>query len=210
MRKSALLAAGFGIVALAILAAGCARGGATDAPAGAGGESSAGRSAMSSEKPPVVLSDEEWKKRLTAEQYRVARQAGTEAPHGAAYREFERQGSGTYFCVCCGAELFTSKEKFHSGCGWPSFFDAAKAGNVVEKVDHSLGMKRVEVVCRRCDGHLGHVFDGEGFKTPTDRRFCINAASMTFVPEGGAPPPLLDPQSDAVAAQKKAVAADAP
>lgn len=165
---------------------------------------------MSSENPPVRLSDEEWRKRLTAEQYRVARLAGTEAPHGAAYREFERQGSGTYFCICCGAELFTSKEKFASGCGWPSFYDAAKAGNVLEKPDRSHGMVRVEVVCRRCGGHLGHVFDGEGFQTPTDRRFCINAASMTFVPEGGKRPPLLDPASDAVAAQKASVAADSP
>jgi peptide-methionine (R)-S-oxide reductase len=84
-------------------------------------------------KPEVTLSEEEWKKRLSDEQYRVTRTAGTERPFGQVYEEFEKQGEGTYFCVCCNAELFTSKEKFHSGCGWPSFYDASKAKNVLEQ-----------------------------------------------------------------------------
>lgn len=131
----------------------------------------------------VTRTEEEWKKQLTPEQYRVSRQAGTERPFGDAYKEFKKQGAGTYFCVCCGNKLFTSKEKFDSGCGWPSFYDPATATGVKEKRDDSLGMVRVEVVCSKCDAHLGHVFEGEGFKTPTDRRFCINAAALRYMPE---------------------------
>ena len=132
----------------------------------------------------VARTEEDWKKLLTPEQYRVTRQAGTERPFGEAYKEFKAQGEGTYHCVCCGNRLFTSKEKFDSGCGWPSFYDPATATGVREKPDHSLGMVRVEVVCAQCDAHLGHVFEGEGFKTPTDRRFCINAVALRYVPAG--------------------------
>lgn len=130
----------------------------------------------------VVKSETEWRKQLTPEQYYVLREAGTERPFGAAYEEFKKQGVGTYVCGGCGAELFSSKEKFDSHCGWPSFYDPAHAKNVVTREDNTLGMKRVEVLCARCGGHLGHVFTGEGFPTPTDKRYCINAVSLKFVP----------------------------
>lgn len=136
----------------------------------------------------VIKSDEDWRKVLTDEQFRVTRKAGTERPNGEEYAKFNAQGEGTYYCVCCGAELFTSNEKFHSGCGWPSFYDQSKAKNITEKKDMSHGMLRIEVVCKVCDAHLGHVFDGEGFKTPTDRRYCINGVAMTFVEKGGKAP----------------------
>lgn len=127
-------------------------------------------------------SDEEWRRDLTPEQYRVLREAGTERPFGRAYEEFSRQGEGVYVCAGCGARLFSSREKFDSHCGWPSFFDPADAANVVTRDDHALGMRRTEVCCARCGGHLGHVFTGEGFPTPTDQRYCINGVALTFVP----------------------------
>lgn len=130
----------------------------------------------------VVKSDEEWKKALTAEQYHILRQAGTERPNGPVYKEFKKQGEGSYHCAGCGALLFSSKEKFDSGCGWPSFYDPAKAENVRIRKDVSLGMTRVEVICAKCGGHLGHVFEGEGFNTPTDKRYCINGGGLKFVP----------------------------
>lgn len=133
----------------------------------------------------VVKTDEEWKKELTPEQYRILRQSGTERANGEVYQEFKKQGEGSYHCAGCNALLFTSNEKFDSGCGWPSFYDPAKAENVVLKKDTSGGMTRVEVVCAKCDGHLGHVFEGEGFNTPTDKRFCINGGGLIFVPAGG-------------------------
>jgi peptide-methionine (R)-S-oxide reductase len=163
------------------LAPACSR--AEDKPA-------ASKEAQPMENAKVIKSDEEWKKTLTPEQFAITRRAATEPPNGAAYEEFNKQGEGTYYCVCCGAELFTSSEKFHSGCGWPSFYDSSKAKNVLERVDDSHGMHRVETVCKRCDAHLGHVFEKEGFKTPTDRRFCINGAALKFVPKGGTPPKL--------------------
>ncbi len=132
----------------------------------------------------VTKTDEEWRKELTPEQYRVLRQAGTERAFGAAYEEFKNQGEGKYVCGGCGAELFSSKEKFDSHCGWPSFYDPANAKNVISREDISGGMVRTEVVCAKCDGHLGHVFKGEGFKTPTDQRYCINGVSLKFVPAG--------------------------
>ncbi len=153
----------------------------------------------------VTKTDDEWRKKLTAEQYAVTRHAATEAPNGKAYEEFNAQGDGTYYCVCCGAELFTSKEKFHSGCGWPSFYDPSKAKNVEERADDSHGTHRVEVVCKRCDAHLGHVFEKEGFKTPTNRRFCINGAALNFVPKGGTAPKLELLDSDKVKSAKEAV-----
>jgi peptide-methionine (R)-S-oxide reductase len=134
----------------------------------------------------VSKSDEEWRRTLTPEQYRVLRQAGTEQPFGAAYDEFKKQGAGTYVCGGCGAELFSSKEKFDSHCGWPSFYDPANAKNVITREDSSLGTRRTEVICARCGGHLGHVFTGEGFPTPTDKRYCINGVSLKFVPAGEA------------------------
>jgi peptide-methionine (R)-S-oxide reductase len=130
----------------------------------------------------VVKTDEEWKKILTPEQYRILRQSGTERAHGEVYNEFKKQGEGTYHCAGCNALLFSSKEKFDSGCGWPSFYDPAKAQNVSTKTDNSGGYVRIEVICAKCDGHLGHVFEGEGFKTPTDKRYCINGVGLKFVP----------------------------
>ena len=130
----------------------------------------------------VVKTDAEWKAELTAEQYRILRQAGTEAPHGKAYKDFKAQTKGTYHCAGCNALLFSSNEKFDSGCGWPSFYDPAKAQNVTTKRDNSLGVLRIEVTCAKCGGHLGHVFEGEGFKTPTDKRYCINGGGLVFVP----------------------------
>lgn len=130
----------------------------------------------------VVKTDEEWREMLTPEQFRVAREGGTERAFGKAYHEFKKQGAGVYQCICCGAELFSSNEKFDSGCGWPSFYDPSKAKNVRSLVDLSHGMVRTEVRCARCDAHLGHVFEGEGFDTPTDKRFCINAVTLKFVP----------------------------
>jgi peptide-methionine (R)-S-oxide reductase len=136
----------------------------------------------------VDKTDAEWKKLLTPEQYRILRKAGTEAPHGEIYKEFKHQGVGTYHCAGCGALLFSSKEKFDSGCGWPSFYDPAKAENVKLRKDVSLGMVRTEVICAKCGGHLGHVFEGEGFDTPTDKRFCINGVGLRFVPAKTAQP----------------------
>jgi len=130
----------------------------------------------------VTKTDEEWKKSLTPEQYRILRKAGTEAPFGPAYNEFKNQAVGTYVCAGCDTELFSSKEKFDSKCGWPSFYDPSKAKNVKTSVDWHLGYPRTEVRCATCDGHLGHVFTGEGFDTPTDKRFCINGTVLKFVP----------------------------
>lgn len=141
----------------------------------------------SSEKPTeptttVEKTEAEWKAQLSPEQYRVARQSGTEAPNGEVYKQFKAQGAGTYYCVGCNAELFSSEEKFDSRCGWPSFYDPANAKNVKSVADYSGGMVRTEVKCAVCDAHLGHVFKGEGFNTPTDKRYCINGVVLKFVP----------------------------
>ena len=136
----------------------------------------------------VVKTDAEWKKQLTPEQYRILRESGTERANGEVYKEFKHQGKGTYHCAGCNALLFSSDHKFDSGCGWPSFYDPAKAENVVLKKDSSLGAVRTEVTCAKCDGHLGHVFDGEGYKTPTDQRYCINGGGLIYVPEKDAAP----------------------
>ena len=130
----------------------------------------------------VEMDDTEWKKKLTPEQYRILRKAGTERPYGDVYNTFKKQGGGKYFCAGCDAELFSSNEKFDSKCGWPSFYDPAKAQNVKTSVDYLLGYPRTEVLCAVCDGHLGHVFTGEGFDTPTDKRYCINGTLLKFIP----------------------------
>ena len=135
---------------------------------------------------PVKKSDEEWEKSLTPEQYRILRKAGTERAGGQVYKEFKEQGEGTYYCAGCNAELFTSKEKFDARCGWPSFYDPSKAKNIKYKTDFDIGYARTEVRCKVCDGHLGHVFEGEGFSTPTDKRFCINGTVLKFVPKKAA------------------------
>lgn len=130
----------------------------------------------------VVKTDAEWKKLLTPEQYHILRESGTERPNGEVYKEFKHQGKGTYHCAGCGALLFSSDQKFDSGCGWPSFYDPAKASNVEQRRDDSMGVTRIEVVCAKCGGHLGHVFEGEGFNTPTDKRYCINGGGLVHVP----------------------------
>ncbi len=135
----------------------------------------------------VVKTDKEWKESLTPEQYRILREAGTERAHNETYKQFMAQGEGAYHCAGCGALLFSSKEKFDSKCGWPSFYDPANAQNVTTKRDTSGGMVRIEVNCAKCDGHLGHVFEGEGFDTPTDQRYCINGVGLQFVPADAKP-----------------------
>ncbi len=132
---------------------------------------------------PVEKSKEEWAKSLTPEQYRILREADTEAPNGQVYGEFKEQGGGTYYCAGCGAELFSSKTKFDSHCGWPSFYDPSKAKNDKTNTDYLRGYPRTEVLCAICDGHLGHIFTGEGFDTPTDKRYCINGTVLKFVPD---------------------------
>lgn len=133
----------------------------------------------------VTRSEEEWRRRLSPEQYRILRQAGTERPFGAVYEEFKQQGAGSYACAGCDTVLFTSREKFDSHCGWPSFYDPANATNVVTRNDYEHGMVRTEVLCAVCGGHLGHVFKGEGFPTPTDKRYCINGVVLKFIPAAG-------------------------
>ena len=137
----------------------------------------------------IVKTEAEWKKQLAPEAYRILRVAGTERPNGKIYQEFKHQGEGTYHCAGCGALLFSSTQKFDSGCGWPSFYDPAKADHVVLRKDVSLGSVRVEVTCAMCGGHLGHVFEGEGFSTPTDKRYCINGGGLVFVPARLTPDP---------------------
>jgi peptide-methionine (R)-S-oxide reductase len=130
----------------------------------------------------VMKTEEEWKAQLTAEEFRILRKAGTERPNGKVYQEFKQHSAGVYFCVGCNTELFSSDQKFDSHCGWPSFFDPSKVENVKTSVDYLLGYPRTEVLCAVCDGHLGHVFTGEGFDTPTDKRYCINGTVLRFSP----------------------------
>ena len=128
--------------------------------------------------PTVTKSDEEWRRQLGPEEYAVLRQAATERPFVGEYTD--NKAEGVYSCRACGAELFRSQTKFESHCGWPSFYAPSDAENVILLEDNSLGMRRVEVICAACHSHLGHVFHGEGYATPTNDRYCINSISMRF------------------------------
>ncbi len=125
-----------------------------------------------------MRSDTEWREQLTPAEYKVLRKAGTEAAFTGEYTDNKR--AGTYRCRACGSELFRSDAKFESHCGWPSFFTPLAGERVIERTDSSMFMKRTEVVCANCHSHLGHVFAGEGYDTPTDQRYCINSVSLTF------------------------------
>ncbi len=129
----------------------------------------------------VDKSDAEWRAELSRQEYHVLREAGTERPFTGEYTDTETEG--VYTCRACSAELFRSDTKFHSHCGWPSFFAPLAEDRVEYVEDRSLGARRVEVRCGSCGSHLGHVFEGEGYETPTDLRYCINSISLSLEPK---------------------------
>jgi peptide-methionine (R)-S-oxide reductase len=128
--------------------------------------------------PTVAKSDAEWRAELSPQEYAVLRQADTERPFVGEYTDNHRVG--IYRCRACDAELFRSTEKFDSHCGWPSFFSPLAGDKIIEREDNTMFSRRTEVLCATCHSHLGHVFSGEGYGTPTDLRYCINSISMSF------------------------------
>ena len=131
---------------------------------------------------PVQKSESEWRAQLSPEEYHVLREAGTERPWSGEY--VDTKTVGVYRCRACAAELFRSETKFESHCGWPSFYAPGDSDAVELLEDRSLFSVRTEVRCKRCGSHLGHVFSGEGYPTPTDQRYCINSVSVTLEPAG--------------------------
>ncbi|PGG96596.1 methionine-R-sulfoxide reductase [Blastomyces parvus] len=132
---------------------------------------------------PDKRTDKEWQAVLTQEQFRILRNKGTEPPGSGEYDK-HAPSAGVYECAGCNAPLYKATHKFASGCGWPAYFDSIP-GAVVRTEDKSFGMERTEIVCANCGGHLGHVFKGEGYPTPTDERHCVNSISLRFTEDEG-------------------------
>lgn len=130
----------------------------------------------------ITKTNREWREQLSDQQYHILREAGTERPFTGEYVDTE--DDGTYVCAACGNELFSSETKFHSGSGWPSFWEVISKGNIELREDSSYGMQRTEVLCARCDGHLGHLFT-DGPREKTGLRYCINSAALDFQPGQG-------------------------
>lgn len=130
----------------------------------------------------ITKTNREWREQLSDQQYHILREAGTERPFTGEYVDTE--DDGTYVCAACGNELFSSETKFHSGSGWPSFWEVISKGNIELREDSSYGMQRTEVLCARCDGHLGHLFT-DGPRDKTGLRYCINSAALDFQPGQG-------------------------
>ncbi|WP_329568423.1 peptide-methionine (R)-S-oxide reductase MsrB [Kitasatospora sp. NBC_01266] len=128
----------------------------------------------------IEKTEAEWRAQLSPQEYQVLREAGTERPFVGEYTDTKTVG--VYSCRACGSELFSSETKFDSHCGWPSYYAPLAEDRVQYIEDTAMGMRRVEVRCARCGGHLGHVFEGEGYPTPTDQRYCINSISLTLRP----------------------------
>ena len=162
---------------LPLVLTGCARGALPPDAVDSAAAARSGEQTMSSNtKFEIAKTEEEWRGVLTPEQYQILREKGTERPGTGKYANtFE---AGTYVCAGCGQELFKSDTKFDAGCGWPSFYDAIDKSKITAKDDYQFGMHRIEVMCAKCGGHLGHVFpDGP---QPTGQRYCINSASLNF------------------------------